>query len=74
MIAQSDTQAQDGWLEIREGEGSSQTVLCPHRGMLNLPECLGCPRCDGLAMNPDGSRVYIVCTPSDADGETAEQL
>lgn len=72
MIEESEAQAQEGWLEIQDGGGSSQAVHCPHRGMINLPECLACRRCDGLAMDRDGGRIYVVCTPSDA--KAVEQL
>ena len=53
----------EGWLEIKDTEDESQVVHCPHRGMIALHECLGCKRCDGLAMDRDGARIYIVCTP-----------
>ena len=53
----------DGWLEIKDTDDASQVVHCPHRGMIALQECLGCKRCDGLAMDRDGARIYVVCTP-----------
>jgi hypothetical protein len=56
------TPPQEGWLEIRDAEDGSQHVEdCPRRGEVPLRECLGCKRCEGLAMSPDGKRIYAVC-------------